>query len=156
MILNDISQVAGNVAVDRQGVDVFRVARQGERQQPHGCQGVGVHFCVAGATLRASPVNSLILPPGRNPATNPPRDAMQDDQPTRADVERLHGALRRERLERKQEQGRAARAERLIEDLPLRLAAAVGEVRRELAAEVAALRLEVKDLGEALDQIRRA
>jgi hypothetical protein len=81
---------------------------------------------------------------------------MQDDQPTRADVERLHGALRRERLERKQEQGRAARAERLIEDLPLRLAAAVGEVRRELAAEVAALRLEVKDLGEALDQIRRA
>lgn len=81
---------------------------------------------------------------------------MQNSEPTRADVERLQHALRRERQERKAYETRAKRAEDALIAMPLQLASAVGEVRRELAAELAALRLELADLGAAVDQIRRA
>ncbi len=85
-----------------------------------------------------------------------PREAMPNDQQQTDDVGRVMEALRRERQERKGAETRAARAEKAVLELPLKLAAAVAEVRRELSAELAGLRIEMADLAAALEQIRRA
>ena len=54
VVIDQIGQVLAHVAVDLQDLEVFGVVLQGEHQQPHGCDGVGVHGVIAGRSLLRS------------------------------------------------------------------------------------------------------
>jgi hypothetical protein len=65
VVVDQISQVLAHVAVDLQDLEVFGVVLKGEHQQPHGCDGVGVHFCGGRWWLAAIAADPMILAPAR-------------------------------------------------------------------------------------------
>jgi hypothetical protein len=54
IVVDQISQVLGHVAIDGQRGQILWVAFQREHQQPHGCDGVGMHGVIAGRSLLRS------------------------------------------------------------------------------------------------------